>query len=200
MRKAIAQDQYYNLKQGCTKNFLDFLTKFQHLARLGAISIDNQRQDLYYKLNILYQENLVQTLLLHNTFEKLVVQYQHLKYILLSLLACKALDCTNQQVSLTYLPTCTTTTIPRPSILTSIALTLLQTMLTPPTQQPLTSQEVTLALQLLVTTYFNYSKPRHRSLACLEPCNPNSLYKIKEQDQDLEITNLINKDLGKEDS
>ena len=37
MRQAIAQDGYYNLNQGRTELFSEFLTKFQHLVDLGAI-------------------------------------------------------------------------------------------------------------------------------------------------------------------
>ena len=95
MRQAIAQDQYYDLQQGCMENFSEFLMKFQHLAGLGAISTSNWRQDLYRKLNVLYQENLVPTLPLHDTFEKLVIQCQHLEHVLLPLLAHKAAECTN---------------------------------------------------------------------------------------------------------
>ena len=73
MRQAIAQDGYYNLNQGRTELFSEFLTKFQHLAGLGAIPEANWRQDLYRKLNVLYQKNIAPTLPFYDTFEKLVV-------------------------------------------------------------------------------------------------------------------------------
>jgi hypothetical protein len=73
MQQAIAQDDYYNLNQGCTELFSEFLTKFQHLAGLGAVPAANWRQDLYQKLNVLYQKNIAPTLPFYNTFEKLVV-------------------------------------------------------------------------------------------------------------------------------
>jgi hypothetical protein len=46
MRQAIAQDGYYDLSQGRTELFSEFLTKFQHLAGLGAVPAANWRQDL----------------------------------------------------------------------------------------------------------------------------------------------------------
>jgi hypothetical protein len=87
MRQAIAQDGYYNLNQGRTELFSEFLTKFQHLAGLGAIPEANWRQDLYRKLNVLYQKNVAPTLPFYDTFEKLVVQCQHLEHVLYPLLA-----------------------------------------------------------------------------------------------------------------
>ena len=77
------------------EHFSEFLTKFQHLAGLGDISDNNWRQDLYRKLNVLYQENLVAMLPTHNMYEKLVVQCQHLEHVLLPLLACKAAEWVN---------------------------------------------------------------------------------------------------------
>ena len=41
IQQAIAQDEYYDLCQGRTELFSEFLTKFQHLASSRAISIDN---------------------------------------------------------------------------------------------------------------------------------------------------------------
>ena len=73
MQQAIAQDRYYNLNQGCTELFSEFLTKFQHLAGLGAIPEANWQQDLYWKLNVLYQKNIALMLLFYDIFEKLVV-------------------------------------------------------------------------------------------------------------------------------
>ena len=41
MRQAIAQDEYYKLKQGHTEPFSEFLTQFHYLAGLGEIPIAN---------------------------------------------------------------------------------------------------------------------------------------------------------------
>ena len=41
IQQAIVQNRYYNLSQGCTELFSEFLTKFQHLAGLGAVPAAN---------------------------------------------------------------------------------------------------------------------------------------------------------------
>ena len=87
MQQAIAQDRYYDLSQGRTELFSEFLTKFQHLAGLGAVLAANWWQDLYHKLNVLYQKNIAPTLLFYNMFKKLVAQCQHLEHVLYPLLA-----------------------------------------------------------------------------------------------------------------
>jgi hypothetical protein len=74
IQQAIVQDRYYDLSQGCTELFSEFLTKFQHLTELRAVLAANWQQDLYHKLNVLYQKNIVLTLLFYNMFEKLVAQ------------------------------------------------------------------------------------------------------------------------------
>jgi hypothetical protein len=54
IQQAIVQDRYYNLSQGCTELFSEFLMKFQHLTGLRAVPAANWQQDLYCKLNVLY--------------------------------------------------------------------------------------------------------------------------------------------------
>jgi hypothetical protein len=41
IQQAIVQDRYYNLSQGCTELFSEFLTKFQHLTELRAVPAAN---------------------------------------------------------------------------------------------------------------------------------------------------------------
>jgi hypothetical protein len=41
LRRAIAQDQYYDLRQGRTEPFSEFLTKFQHLVGIRGVSLAN---------------------------------------------------------------------------------------------------------------------------------------------------------------
>ena len=139
---------------------------------------------------MLYQENLVATLPLHNTYKKLVVQCQHLEHVLIPLLACKATERTNRRVNSTRSPSRTPAT---PAIPTSSSLALVLTRPSPaqPTWQ---AREDTPALGQSMITCFNYGKPGHKSNTCTEPCKQGTIQEIDEQAQESDST-----DSGKED-
>ena len=198
MRQAIAQDEYYDLRQGRTELFSEFLTKFQHLAGAGAVSKDNWRQDLYRKLNVLYQENLVATLPSHDTYEKLVVQCQHLEHVLIPLLARKAAERTNRRVNPTRSPARTPVTPAIPtSTSTSSALVLTRPSPSPaPAWRPSTTREATPAPGPSAITCFNCGKLGHKTHACTEPRKPGMIHEIDEQDQ---YSDVSDEDSGKED-
>ena len=199
MRQAIAQDEYYNLCQGCTELFSEFLTKFQHLAGVGAVSKDNWRQDLYRKLNVLYQENLVATLPFHDTYEKLVVQCQHLEHVLIPLLVRKAAERTNRRVNAARLPARTPATPAIPtSTPTSSALVL--TRPSPaPAWRPSTACEATPALGPSAITCFNCGEPGHKSHACTAPRKPGMIHEIDEQGRESDGTDTLDEESGNED-
>jgi hypothetical protein len=198
MRQAIAQDQYYDLRQGRTEPFSEFLTKFQHLAGLGDISENNWKQDLYRKLNVLYQENLVATLPTHDTYEKLVVQCQHLEHVLLPLLARKAAERANRRTSPTRRPARTPAN-PSPPAPTSSALVLARSSPTPFPQRTVTSREPTPAPGLSGITCYNCGKEGHKVHACPEPRKPGTIHEIDEQGLESDSTDLTDEDSGKED-
>jgi hypothetical protein len=55
-----------------------------------------------------------------------------------------------------------------------------------------------LALRVPVIICFNYNKARHRSYACPKPQKSDIIHKIKKKDFNTNVTNVINKDLKKE--
>ena len=196
LRQAIAQDQYYDLRQGRTEHFSEFLRKFQHLAGVGDISENNWRQDLYRKLNVLYQENLVSTLPMHDTFEKLVTQCQHLEHVLLPLLARKAAERANRRVSPTRRPA-RTPAAPSAPTPTSSALVLARPSSVPFPLRTATSREPTPGPSVI--TCYNCGKEGHKAIACPDPRKPGAIYEIDERSQDSDSTDLTDEESGKED-
>src|SRR5438045_3973961 len=177
------------------EHFSEFLMKFQHLVGLGDISNNNWRQDLYCKLNVLYQENLVAMLPTHNTYKKLVVQCQHLEHMLLPLLAHKAAEWVNRWVSPTRKPA-HTPVAPSATAPTSSALVLAHPSPYPPAWRPSTAREATPAHGLSEITCFNCGKPGHKSFACPEPRKPGSIHEIADEEKEQDF---MDEDLGKED-
>jgi hypothetical protein len=54
------------------------------------------------------------------------------------------------------------------------------------------------ALKVPIIICFNYSKTRHKSCACPKPQKPSIIYKIKRENFNTNVINVINKDLEKE--
>ena len=207
MRQAIAQDGYYDLSQGRTELFSEFLTKFQHLAGLGAVPAANWRQDLYRKLNVLYQKNLAPTLPFYDTFEKLVTQCQHLEHVLYPLLARQEAERTTRQISPRRManrtiPARTTTATATPTAPTSSTLVTARQSPIPATSRPETAREVTHAKDMTpgssVITCYNCSKEGHKHFACPEPWKPSAIHKIDKQDQNLDVAEVTDEESGNE--
>jgi hypothetical protein len=207
MRQAIAQDDYYNLNQGRTELFSEFLTKFQHLAGLGAIPAANWRQDLYRKLNVLYQKNIAPTLPFYDTFEKLVVQCQHLEHVLYPLLARQQAE-RNTRVSLPR--TGNRTILARvpaaaaaPVVPTSSALVPARQSPAPLPWRSFPARETTPARNPPENpsgiVCYNCGKAGHKSIACPEPRKPGAIHEIDEQDSGSDSTDATNEESGKED-
>jgi Zinc knuckle len=191
MRQAIAQDEYYELKQGRTEPFSEFLTQFHYLAGLGEIPTLNWRQDLFRKLNLLYQENLVQTLPLHNTFEKLVAQCQHLEHVLIPILARKTTERMKRRSSPTRKPA--NASVASPPAPASSALVLARASPAPSNLQTAVSRESTPVVSKI--TCYNCGKDGHKSFVCPEPRQPGTVHEIEEE-QELDSTD---EESGKED-
>jgi hypothetical protein len=60
------------------------------------------------------------------------------------------------------------------------------------------ARKTTLVLRVPVITCFNNSKVEHKSYACPKPQKPNIIHEIKEKDTNTDVTNVTDKDLGKE--
>jgi hypothetical protein len=119
---------------------------------------------------------------------------------LIPLLACKATERTNRQMSSICWALCTTTpSTPTFPAITTTALVLTCLLPAPLAWRPLTVCEVTAAPAEALITYFNYGKTGHKLVACPEPCKPSMIYEIEEQDSD-DSTDCTDDDLGKEDA
>jgi hypothetical protein len=58
--------------------------------------------------------------------------------------------------------------------------------------------ETIFVLRVSVIICFNYSKIKHKFCVCPKPQKPGIIHKIKEKDSDINVIDIINKDLGKE--
>jgi hypothetical protein len=121
--------------------------------------------------------------------------------MLISLLACKFTKQTNQQILLTYFMSYKVV-----SVFFALALFALMFIILILTRLSLVFFiwhllvvcKTTFVLRVPVITCFNCGKVRYKSCACSKPQKPSIIYEIKEKDFNTNVTNIIDKDLGKE--
>jgi hypothetical protein len=119
---------------------------------------------------------------------------------LIPLLARKATERTNRQMSPIRRALCTTTpSAPAFPATTTTALVSTRLSPAPLAWRPLTAREVTAAPAEALITCFNYGKTGHKSVACPEPRKPGMIHEIEEQDSN-DSTDRTDDDSGKEDA